>query len=205
MIKFCNKCQHETERSPRGDCKACVSRIGAAWKAANADRVKVSNAEWKAANKEKVNATKRAWRATRPDIEKGQTTKWRAANTEHRRSYRAAWYEKNGDVERASNVEWYAAHPEARVAYQNNRRARKNSAGGTHTAQDIKRLFDLQRGKCSCCKTSINGGYHVDHIIPLALGGRNDRMNLQLLCPTCNLRKGAKHPQEFMQQQGFLL
>ena len=35
-------------------------------------------------------------------------------------------------------------------------------------------------------------GYHVDHIRALADGGANDRTNLQLLCPTCNIKKGAR-------------
>lgn len=29
--------------------------------------------------------------------------------------------------------------------------------------------------------------------------------NVQLLCSRCNLSKGAKHPVEFMQSQGYLL
>lgn len=48
-------------------------------------------------------------------------------------------------------------------------------------------------------------GYHVDHIQPLALGGSNDKTNLQLLCPTCNTKKSAKHPIDFMQSRGLLL
>lgn len=34
--------------------------------------------------------------------------------------------------------------------------------------------------------------FHIDHIVPLARGGTNDSANLQLLCETCNLRKGSK-------------
>ena len=55
------------------------------------------------------------------------------------------------------------------------------------------------------CTVSIADGYHVDHIQPLALGGSNDKANLQLLCPTCNLRKSAKHPVDFMRETGRLL
>ena len=40
---------------------------------------------------------------------------------------------------------------------------------------------------------------------PLALGGSNDKANLQLLCPTCNAKKSAKHPIDFMQSRGLLL
>ena len=33
---------------------------------------------------------------------------------------------------------------------------------------------------------------HLDHIIPRARGGGDDRGNLQTLCETCNTSKGAK-------------
>jgi 5-methylcytosine-specific restriction endonuclease McrA len=46
---------------------------------------------------------------------------------------------------------------------------------------------------------------HVDHILPLALGGDNRRKNIQLLCPTCNLSKGAHHPIDHAQRNGLLL
>lgn len=62
-----------------------------------------------------------------------------------------------------------------------------------------------QKGKCACCKVSIRDGYHVDHIYALSNGGENGKLNLQLLCPSCNMIKGAKHPIDFMRQKGFLI
>lgn len=69
----------------------------------------------------------------------------------------------------------------------------------------VNRLMVQQRGKCAVCHADILANFHVDHILPLALGGTHDEKNLQLLCPSCNLKKHAKHPVEFMQQQGKLL
>ncbi len=86
-----------------------------------------------------------------------------------------------------------------------NRRARKKGNGGVHTPMDIKFLFDTQKGKCVCCRKSIKNRYHIDHVIPIALGGGSEKENLQLLCQTCNTRKCAKHPIDFMQEQGYLL
>jgi 5-methylcytosine-specific restriction endonuclease McrA len=86
-----------------------------------------------------------------------------------------------------------------------NRRARKAGNGGTHTQADIQFLFETQQGKCVCCRKSIKKKYHIDHIVPLAMGGGSEKANLQLLCPTCNTRKCALHPVEFMQRNGYLI
>jgi 5-methylcytosine-specific restriction endonuclease McrA len=48
-------------------------------------------------------------------------------------------------------------------------------------------------------------GYHLDHIIPLARGGKNEDRNMQVTCPTCNRQKHSKDPIEFMQSRGYLL
>ncbi len=45
----------------------------------------------------------------------------------------------------------------------------------------------------------------MDHVISLAAGGEHAPLNIQLLCKTCNLKKSAKHPVDFMQQMGKLL
>jgi len=45
----------------------------------------------------------------------------------------------------------------------------------------------------------------MDHIVPLAKGGKNIDSNIQLTCPKCNLEKNSKDPIEFMQSRGYLL
>lgn len=69
----------------------------------------------------------------------------------------------------------------------------------------IKKIGDMQRWRCVVCRRDIKDKYHLDHIYPLAKGGAHAEENLQLLCPSCNLKKSAKDPIEFMQSRGFLL
>ena len=51
---------------------------------------------------------------------------------------------------------------------------------------------------CHYCGTDCSQGYEIDHYIPLARGGRNETENLRVACPTCNVRKCAKLPGEFV-------
>lgn len=190
MIKFCKNCSKETERNTRGDCKPCAARYGAAWRAVNQEKIKRDNAAYSAANAERIRVRSAAWYRDNPEKAK---------------AYRAEWLKANTKLATERITRWRKANPEAAHAIGRTRRAKKKSSNGRHTATDIKQIISLQKWKCACCKTSIKDGYHVDHKMPLALGGTNDKLNIQLLCPTCNLSKGAKHPIEFMQQRGFLL
>jgi len=86
-----------------------------------------------------------------------------------------------------------------------NRAAKKRNAEGFYTPQDIERINARQNYKCVECGWSTKYERHVDHIMPLALGGSNWPSNLQVLCPICNLKKGAKHPIDFALQRGRLV
>jgi 5-methylcytosine-specific restriction endonuclease McrA len=86
-----------------------------------------------------------------------------------------------------------------------NRRARREAAGGKFTAAQIQRLYGLQRGKCAGCACSLGDAYHRDHIVSLKQGGTNDILNIQLLCGPCNVRKHAKDPIRWAQENGRLL
>ncbi len=49
--------------------------------------------------------------------------------------------------------------------------------------------------RCGYCQTSqlITGmPMHIEHLIPLAAGGRSDEENLWLACPLCNGYKGVQ-------------
>ena len=46
-----------------------------------------------------------------------------------------------------------------------------------------------QRYLCSSCKCLLPPNYHVDHRVPLALGGTNGLSNLQALCVPCHHQK----------------
>lgn len=51
-------------------------------------------------------------------------------------------------------------------------------------------VIEKDGGKCKKCKSSDN--LTIDHIVPIKKGGRDNIENLQLLCRSCNSKKGAK-------------
>ncbi|SDH09629.1 HNH endonuclease [Paraburkholderia phenazinium] len=130
---------------------------------------------------------------------------WNKINSIATRVHARKWKSSNKEQHLKYCKQWNRENPESGRLQRRKRRAIEKSAPGTHTVADIKRLLGLQRGCCAVCHKPLNNVYHVDHRIALARGGSNDWMNLQLLHPRCNMRKHAKDPIEFMQEQGFLL
>jgi len=52
------------------------------------------------------------------------------------------------------------------------------------------RIIQNGSGRCAYCGSTEK--LEIDHIIPLARGGTNDSDNLQVLCRSCNRRKGVR-------------
>ena len=91
---------------------------------------------------------------------------------------------------------------ESKRVYAMERKARAAENGGAYSSADIAALFELQNGMCWFCGSLISrqtgaSRYHIDHYAPLVYLGTNDISNLVLTCPTCNLKKGAEHGDEF--------
>ncbi|MBC7680751.1 MAG: HNH endonuclease [Ferruginibacter sp.] len=104
------------------------------------------------------------------------------------------------DSERTRN--YRKNNPEKVREFSSKRRGLKTGALPSGT---VSRIGMLQRWMCAICTAGIKGKFHADHITPLARGGKHEPLNIQLLCPTCNVRKSAKDPIDYMQSRGFLL
>lgn len=124
--------------------------------------------------------------------------KWYEANKPKRLAVARRWYDKNKEKHFNHSRKWAKEHPEKAREISRNRRARVKAATGTHTAEDVARLMAEQCGLCVACARSILTKYHVDHIVALVNGGSNGPENLQLLCPSCNMKKGRRDMAEFL-------
>lgn len=143
--------------------------------------------------------------ATRDPVRNRANAKaWAAANPERKRANNSAWKEANPEQWKQSRENWKEKNKDRICVYKQTRRAKASNSSGTLSPDIAARLMALQKCKCANCKCKLSA-YHLDHIEPLALGGLNADMNVQLLCPACNLRKSSKHPIDFAQQEGRLL
>lgn len=168
--------------------------------------------EYWARNTQKIAAKRRANYATNAALQKQNRDRanlWYYKNRDRQLEFGKKYYADRSDHIKALVRKYALANPEKVRAWSrvraNKRRARLLLAGGSFSAQDIAELLKLQKGKCANCHKSIKDKYHIDHRLPVAKGGSNHRHNIELLCPTCNLKKSSKWPHEFAKENGRLI
>jgi len=202
----------------RGECKTCVAAKQRIYNKSNADQIaqrkkeiyyadgaeverKEKNAAYYDANRERIKNTSRRTHARNALYISNRNKSMRV-----KLNARAQlWRDKNRDRVKANTNSYYAANKERMRPGRKEAAARRRAAGRIEPGF-VNRLMSMQKGKCACCGIGIKHKlHHLDHIIPVAKGGDSSNNNLQLLCPSCNLSKSAKHPIDFMQSRGFLL
>lgn len=167
---------------------------------------KAQSAAWRRANPEKVRAMKAADRLAHLERYRAKRRERYSKNKEHEKKMALAYQAANPEKAKAYTDKWRKCNPESVKLKDVNRRARKKNNGGKLSIGVTPKLLTHQRGKCAVCKINLKKtGFHLDHIIPLSLGGKNTDSNIQLTCPNCNQKKGSKHPIQFMQTLGYLL
>ena len=164
-----------------------------------------------------TNASRRALTAEEKQAAVARTAAWREANPERLSAQRAAELDRakkkraavppqpcTGAQKEAARIH-YRLNADAYKQRSRDRKARLRGTVGKVPLGLRRELMKKQRGKCAACRADLESGRtHMDHIMPLALGGEHAANNLQLLCVTCNCSKSAKHPVDFMRRMGFL-
>lgn len=64
-------------------------------------------------------------------------------------------------------------------------------------------IFAKSHGCCHYCSTplTLDGSWHVEHMLPRALGGADEASNLVAACVPCNLSKSDRTAVEFVMQE----
>ena len=67
-------------------------------------------------------------------------------------------------------------------------------SNGTLTIKQLKNAYEFFERKCPYSETPITEeNWHLEHIIPVVMGGTTDSWNCIPVCGPCNLSKGGKH------------
>lgn len=147
------------------------------WRKQNGARQRAINARY--FSTEKARATKRAYCAANKDQYRRMARRWKEANRERVRSSNA----KYRATERGRSTQ--AAH-----------KHRRRGAGNI-TSASVRDVLREANGMCAWC-SAVNVKITVDHVIPIARGGTNERGNLVGACLDCNVSRGKRLPSEWV-------
>lgn len=181
-----------------------------AWRRANPEKYKKSVIEYKEIQKQ----SNKKYKSNNVEKLKIRYEKYKPKRTQNRKTKldelkdkSREWRSLNPEKSRESVKKWQANNPEFSKRMNSNRRARLLNAGGSGISKGIiEKLLKLQKSRCISCRCNLNKiKYHLDHIEPLSSGGLNEDSNVQLLCHSCNQKKHASDPIDFMQRNGYLL
>ena len=167
LFKFCKRCNRDSERYADGRCKSCTLTRHAIWAAKNRERVNANSRIWNTKNKDKKLAIAATYRVREKD------------SINARRKLTRKFL------------------PELERIKAAKRRTQKRKGGGNLSKNIVAVLLEMQQGLCACCSAPLQGVFHLDHKTPLSRGGTNTDDNVQLLLPTCNLRKYTLTQEEF--------
>ena len=176
ITKFCNRCSSYKSKDDfynnTSICKECSKKKAKEWCKKNPDKRK------KIANKYAKN-----------NLEKRNL--WVKNNKESVNSSKRKYYKNNRDYIRGLINQWNKNNKDKLQEYKRNRRAREEGNGGNITAKQWLELCEKYGNRCLCCG-SKEKKLTLDHVIPLALGGKHEIDNAQPLCLSCNLKKATK-------------
>lgn len=80
----------------------------------------------------------------------------------------------------------------------------KQRAPGDLTVEGWRRIVAAWGNQCAyCCVSGDDESLHMDHVIPVAAGGRTDTRNIVPACKRCNTSKLNRDPEDWLGEEWF--
>lgn len=189
MMQTCTKCQKEKDDS----CFGKDSRKKSGLQSHCRDCQKAWKKKHYQKNTDRFRAEARERSAARE-----KTEDQIARKKEYDREYRRKNAKRLSQIKRKWRAENQNTVSAIRKSYKAKRRSLER--GGVSTAE----LADWQSRAekiCHYCGCECEDDFHVDHYYPLSRGGKHELDNLVIACPSCNVKKNAMDPVEFIKKQ----
>lgn len=175
-------------------------------RARNPDRTSEIRRDSYLRHKDKRTAESREWYAVNKEAKLRQMRAYQAehkAELSEKRKLKRAIYSERTKL-------WYRAHPDVAAENGRIRALRLKRAVVVADRVGLREAYQASKSDRTilcywCHEPTTQRHRHLDHILPLALGGEHSSANLCIACPKCNSAKGALHPNDFAAQQVFLL
>jgi 5-methylcytosine-specific restriction endonuclease McrA len=124
-----------------------------------------------------------------------------------RKAYKLRNVENERRVQRRVRQAYYKRNKAKWINFKLVRRARERTT--PEEMAKCEAFISTARARkvktCYYCGSDFRETPHIDHVIPLAGGGKHELSNLCTSCDACNLAKGAKQPNQFTSSgQSFL-
>lgn len=136
-----------------------------------------------------------------PEAAKECRRRYQERNRDHLNQKNREWRQANRESHRRSKANYRNANRERHRAWSNSYRSKKAGQLGEWKlpeVQFINLLFETYP-YCYYCSCSLSEGYHIEHKNPLSRGGLHEPRNIRLSCGSCNVRKGNKTAEEFLE------
>jgi len=179
-------------------CRACCNAAEKERRRTHGDAIRAAGKRNRERGRERIKAQKAAsYLRTRDRVLAKCAERYRK-NPDRMKRRVAAWQKANPERTRASKRKWAKNNPDACKRLGMRRRARIAKA----FVEDVSHAALAKRDgrRCKWCGRS-DLPLAVDHVTPIARGGKHAMWNCVLACKPCNSRKGSKLPLVFLMER----
>lgn len=156
----------------RERCLDCMKSYQQEYKSRRRQELAAASRTYYREHRDDVRAYQRRYYAEHSAEAVLRAAEWVKNNPDRVREITRGFRERHRDQRAEESREWARANPEKARARVRNRRARLAALEGSHSGEDILRLYAGQEGRCFYCEGDLADFYHVDHFIPVVRGGR---------------------------------